>query len=134
MRSNLRLRHFSPRTEEAYTDWTRRFVRFHGLRHPTELGVPEVKAFLTHLADERHVAPSTLAQALAALLFLYKEVLGRPLAGLGAVPRARAPVRIPVVLTPEEVRLVLRELRGVTRLVGLLLYGSGMRLMECLTL
>lgn len=134
MRSNLRLRHFSPRTEEAYTDWTRRFVRFHGLQHPSELGVAEVKAFLTHLAEVRHVAPSTLAQALVALLFLYREVLGRPLAGLGAVPRARAPVRIPVVLTPEEVRLVLRELRGVTRLAGLLLYGSGMRLMECLTL
>ena len=134
MRANLRLRHFSPRTEEAYTAWTRRFVRFHQLRHPADLGEPEVKAFLVHLAQDRHLAPSTLAQALAALLFLYKEVLGRPLAGLGAIPRARAPVRLPVVLAPEEVRSVLAQMRGVTRLVALLLYGSGMRLMECLTL
>ena len=134
MRANLRLRHFSPRTKEAYTAWTRRFVRFHELRHPSELGETEVKAFLIHLAQERQVAPSTLAQALAALLFLYKEVLGRPLAGLGAMPRARAPVRLPVVLSPEEVRRVLEHMRGVTRLVALLLYGGGMRLMECLTL
>jgi integron integrase len=104
------------------------------LRHPAELGEPEVKAFLVHLAEERRVAPSTLAQALAALLFLYKEVLARPLSGLGELPRARAPVRLPVVLTVEEVRQVLGQMRGVTRLVGLLLYGSGMRLMECLTL
>ena len=134
MRANLRLRHFSPRTEEAYTAWTRRFVRFHQLRHPADLGEAEVKAFLIYLAQDRHLAPSTLAQALAALLFLYKEVLGRPLAGLGAMPRARAPVRLPVVLAPEEVRSVLEHMRGVTRLVALLLYGSGMRLMECLTL
>lgn len=134
MRANLRLRHFSPRTEEAYTGWTRRFVRFHQLRHPADLGETEVKAFLTHLAQDRQLAPSTLAQALAALLFLYKEVLGRRLAGLGAMPRARAPVRLPVVLAPEEVRRVLGQMRGVTRLVALLLYGSGMRLMECLTL
>ncbi len=134
MRANLRLRHFSPRTEEAYTAWTRRFVRFHQLRHPADLGETEVKAFLIHLAQDRHLAPSTLAQALAALLFLYKEVLGQPLVGLGAMPRARAPVRLPVVLAPEEVRSVLEHMRGVTRLVALLLYGSGMRLMECLTL
>src|SRR6185503_5718508 len=134
MRANLRLRHFSPRTEEAYTGWTRRYVRLHQLRHPADLGETEVKAFLTYLAQERLVAPSTLAQALAALLFLYKEVLERPLSGLGAIPRARAPVRLPVVLTPEEVRRVLEQMRGVTRLVALLLYGSGMRLMEGLTL
>jgi len=134
MRANLRLRHFSPRTEEAYTAWTRRFVRFHQLRHPADLGEAEVKAFLVHLAQDRHLAPSTLAQALAALLFLYREVLERPLAGLGAIPRARAPVRLPVVLAPEEVRSVLAQMRGVTRLVAFLLYGSGMRLMECLTL
>ena len=103
-------------------------------KHPADLGEPEVKAFLIYLAQDRHLAPSTLAQALAALLFLYKEVLGRPLAGLGAIPRARAPVRLPIVLTPEEVRAVLVQMRGVTRLVALLLYGSGMRLMECHTL
>lgn len=134
MRANLRLRQFSPRTEEAYTAWTRRFVHFHGRRHPGEMGAAEVQAFLVHLAQERHLAPSTLAQALAALLFLYKEVLNQPLAGLGAIPRARAPVRLPVVLTPDEVRRVLAEMRGITRLVAVLLYGSGMRLMECLTL
>jgi integron integrase len=134
LRANLRLRQFSPRTEEAYTAWTRRFVRFHQLRHPGDMGEPEVKAFLVHLAQDRQLAPSTLAQALAALLFLYKEVLERPLAGLGSMPRARAPVRLPVVLTPDEVRLVLAQMRGITRLVAVLLYGSGMRLMECLTL
>lgn len=134
MRANLRLRHFSPRTEEAYTSWTRRFVRFHRLRHPGELGEADVQEFLTYLAQDRQLASSTLAQALAALLFLYKEVLGKPLSGLGAIPRARAPVRLPVVLTPEEVRRVLERMRGTTRLVALLLYGSGMRLMEGLTL
>lgn len=134
LRANLRLRQYSPRTEEAYTSWTRRYVRFHGLRHPEQLGVEEVRAFLVHLAEDRHCAPATLAQALAALLFLYKEVLRQPLPGLGAIPRARAPVRLPTVLGPEEVRQVLAELRGVTRLVGLVLYGGGLRLMEALTL
>ena len=134
LRANLRLRHFSPRTEEAYSGWVRRYVRFHRLRHPADLGEAEVKAFLTHLAVDRQLAPSTMAQALAALLFLYREVVGRPLAGVGPVPRARAPVRLPVVLTPEEVRRVLEQMRGTTRLAALLLYGSGMRLLECLTL
>src|SRR5574341_944977 len=134
LRANLRLRHFSPRTEEAYSGWVRRYVRFHRLRHPADLGEAEVKAFLTHLAVDRQLAPSTLAQALAALLFLYREVVGRPLAGVGPVPRARAPMRLPVVLTPEEVRRVLEQMQGTTRLAALLLYGSGMRLLECLTL
>jgi len=134
LRANLRLRHFSPRTEEAYVSWVRRFVRFHGLRHPTELGEREVVGFLTHLSVERRVAASTQGQALAAVLFLYREVLGRPLVGLGPIPRARAPVRLPVVLTRHEVERVLAGLRGTTRLVGAMLYGSGMRLLECLTL
>ncbi len=134
LRSNLRLRQYSPRTEEAYTSWTRRYVRFHGLRHPEQLGVEEVRSFLLHLAEDRHCAPATLAQALAALLFLYKEVLRQPLPGLGQIPRARAPVRLPTVLGPEEVRQVLAQLRGVSRLVGLVLYGGGLRLMEALTL
>src|SRR3989454_790602 len=134
LRANLRLRHFSPRTEEAYSSWVRRYVRFHRLRHPADLGEAEVKAFLSHLAVDRQLAPSTLAQALAALLFLYREVVGRPLAGVGPVPRARAPGRLPGVLTPEEVRRVLEQMRGTTRLAALLLYGSGMRLLECLTL
>lgn len=134
LRANLRLRHFSPRTEEAYTAWVRRYVRYHGLRHPGELGEAEVRAFLTHLAVERHVAPSTQGQALAALLFLYREVLRKPLEALGRVPRARPPLRLPVVLGREEVARVLGVLEGALRLVGMLLYGSGLRLLECLTL
>lgn len=134
LRANLRLRHYSARTVEAYTSWTRRFVLFHGLRHPSELGEAEIKAFLIYLAEDLHSAPSTQSQALAALIFLYKEVLFRPLAGLGAIPRAKAPVRLPTVLGPDEVRLVITQMRGVTRLLALLLYGSGMRLMEALTL
>jgi integrase len=134
LRANLRLRHFSHRTEEAYAAWVRRFVRFHGLRHPRGLGVGEVKAFLTHLAVERRVAASTLAQAMAAILFLYREVLHTTLSGLGDLPRARQPTRLPVVLTPEEVQQVLGGLDGTARLVGMLLYGSGLRLGEVLTL
>lgn len=134
MRANLRLRHFSPRTEEAYTMWVRRYVRFHGLRHPRELGEAEVLAFLRHLAEERKAAPSTLAQALAALQFLYREILRIPLRVGGAIPRPQQPTRIPVVLTPQEVARVLGELRGTARLVGWLLYGSGLRLQECLSL
>ena len=134
LRANLRLRHFSPRTEEAYVSWVRRFVRFHGMRHPREMGEPEVVRFLTHLTVERRVAASTQSQALAALLFLFREVLGRPLEGLGPLPRARAPGRLPVVLTRAEVRRVLDGLAGTVALVGVLLYGSGLRLLECLTL
>ncbi len=109
-------------------------MRFHGLRHPAEMGDAEVLAFLTHLRVVRRVAPATQAQALAALLFLYREVLGRPLEQVGTIPRGRAPVRLPVVLTPSEVARVLAALRGTTRLVEILLYGSGLRLLECLTL
>jgi integron integrase len=134
LRANLRLRHFSPRTEEAYVAWVRRYVRYHGVRHPRELGEAEVRGFLTYLAVERRVAPSTQSQALAALLFLYREVLGRPLEALGPVPRARPPVRLPVVLSRDEVVRVLGALDGVSWLVALLLYGSGLRLLECLTL
>jgi integron integrase len=134
VRANLRLRHFSPRTEEAYVSWVRRFVRYHGLKHPGELGEREVVEFLTHVRVERRVSASTQAQALAALLFLYGQVLGRPLRGLGAIPRARAPVRLPVVLSRSEVQCVLGRLQGTAALVGALLYGSGLRLLECLTL
>ncbi|MBI1723466.1 MAG: integron integrase [Gemmatimonadetes bacterium] len=134
MRANLRLRHFSPRTEEAYVSWVRRFVRFHGLRHPSELGEREVVSFLTYLAVERRVSSSTQGQALAALLFLYRDVLDRPLEGLGPIPRGRAPTQLPVVLTQQEVQRVLAGLGGTVGMVGALLYGSGLRLMECLTL
>ncbi len=134
LQSNLRLRHFSPRTVEAYSAWVTRYVRYCRLRHPGTLGEREVAQFLTHLAVERRVAPSTQSQALAALLFLYREVLRRPLEGLGPIPRARAPTRLPVVLTREEVAQVLGRLPGTYRLIGTLLYGSGLRLLECLTL
>jgi integron integrase len=130
----MRLKHFSPRTEEAYVSWVRRFVRFHALRHPREMGEAEVARFLTHLAEERRVAASTQGQALAALLLLYRDVVGRPLAGLGPMVRARAPLRLPVVLTRGEVERVLGGLGGGMRLVGMVLYGSGLRLLECLTL
>ena len=134
LQSNLRLQHLSRRTEDAYVYWTRRFVRFSGLRHPAELGVPDVRRFLTHLAVERKLSAATQQQALSALLFLYRHVLDRPLEALGRIPRGRVPTTLPVVLTPAEVALVLAGLRGIHRLIGLLLYGGGLRLTECLTL
>jgi integron integrase len=134
MQSSLRMRHFSLRTEAVYLSWVRRYVRHHRLRHPRELGAAEVRAFLAWLAEDRQLSASSVNQALAALLFLYGEVLRRPLEALGPLPRAKQPERLPVVLTREEVRLVLGQLDGVGRLVGLVLYGSGMRLSECLGL
>jgi integrase len=134
MQSNLRFRHYSPRTEEAYLAWVKRFARFHGFRHPDQLGDPEVASFLGHLATERGASASTLNQALAALTFLYREIVRRPL-GLGRpLARPRGPTRLPVVLTPAEVGRVLGELVGTYRLIGMVLYGSGLRLLECLTL
>jgi integron integrase len=134
LRLQLRLGHYSLRTEQAYVSWVRRFVRFHRCRHPRELDEREVVAFLRALVDERHVSASTKAQALAALLFLYREVLGRPLQMAGLVPRGLGVTRIPVVLDRAEVSRVLAQLPGVYHLVGLLLYGSRLRLLECLTL
>jgi integron integrase len=134
LRSKLRLGHYSMRTEQAYAGWVVRFVRFHRLRHPRDMGEQEVAAFLGWLAEERRVASATQIQAQAALLFLYREVLGRPLALQGVVPRGRGPTRIPVVLGQAEVMRVLAQLEGVYRLIGLLLYGSGLRLLECLSL
>jgi integron integrase len=134
VRAALRARHYSIRTEQAYLGWIRRFIRFNRLRHPKELGEPEVTAFLTHLAVEEHVSASTQNQALAALLFLYGIVLGRQVEWLEGIVRARKPQHLPVVLTREEVRQVLQHLEGVPRLVASLLYGTGMRLLECLHL
>ena len=134
MQSNMRLRHFSRRTEAVYLAWVRRYVRYQRLRHPRELGALEVRAFLAWLADTRQLSASSVNQALAALLFLYSEVLRQPLEALGPLPRAKQPERLPVVLTREEVRLVLGRLDGVARLIGVVLYDSGMRLAECLTL
>jgi integron integrase len=131
VRAAIRARHFSRRTEEAYVAWIRRYIFFHGKRHPTEMGAPEVTRFLTSLAVEDHVAASTQNQALSALLFLYREVLGVGLPWLDGIVRARRPERLPVVLTREEVRAVLQRLEGVPRLMACLLYGAGLRVLEC---
>lgn len=113
-------------------DWIRRFVLYHGTVHPSGLGATHVREYLRHLAVERKVAASTQSQARAALLFLYRDILDQPIEELGKIPRARAPIRIPVVLTAIEVGAVLERLTGVYRLIGVLLYGGGMRLLECL--
>jgi integron integrase len=134
LRRVLRLKHYSLRTEEAYTQWVRRFVAFHGRRHPREMGGPEVAAFLSHLANEGEVAASTQNQALSALLFLYREVLEIDLPWLGEVDRAKRPARLPVVLTPTEAQAVLAAMEGPYRLMADLLYGAGLRLLECLRL
>ena len=134
VRQALRLRHYSRRTEDAYLRWIRRFVRFHGLRHPSELAESEVTAFLSSLAVEGNVSVSTQNQALAALLFLYREVLGRQMQWLVDLVRAGRPPRLPVVLTQGEVRAVLGAMRGGEQLVAQLLYGSGLRLLEALRL
>ena len=135
LRHAIRVRHYSIRTEEAYVDWARRFVRFHGRRHPRELGAPEVAAFLTHLAVDRTVAPSTQNQARSALMFLYRDVLQLELPWLlQEVVAAKTQRRLPVVLTPSEVRALLGELNGTMGLVAALLYGTGMRLLEALRL
>jgi integron integrase len=134
VRAAIRLRHYSLRTEEAYVGWIRRYIRFHGIRHPDEMGAVEVVEFLSHLAVEGNVAASTQNQALAALLFLYRVVLGRELEGLDSAVRARASRRLPVVLTRDEVRAILAELDGQMELAAGLLYGAGLRLVECLRL
>jgi integron integrase len=134
MRVALRARHYSRRTEQSYCLWVRRFIRFHGMRHPRDMGEPEINAFLTHLAVQAHVSASTQNQALAALLFVYRRVLGRTVGDIGDVVRARKPRRLPVVLTRDEVGAVLANLDGQPRLVATLLYGAGLRLSECLRL
>lgn len=134
LREALRSRHYSPRTEEAYCRWVRRFILFHGCQHPSALAESEVNAFLTHLAVEQHVSASTQNQALSAVLFLYRHVLARELGDFGDVVRARRPRHIPVVMTRGEVRSVLAELDGDVRIAASLMYGGGLRLMECLRL
>ena len=130
----LRLRHASRRTEDAYRHWVRRFIVFHGMRHPSDLGAREITAFLNHLAIEAQVAASTQNQALSALVFLYRHVLGADNFALDELVRAQRPKRLPVVLSPAEVREVLSRLRGPALLVASLLYGAGLRLLEALTL
>jgi integrase len=130
----IRVKHYSIRTEQAYCDWIRRFVVFHGKRHPAGLGAQEVEAFLTSLAVQGRVAASTQNQAKSALRFLYRDVLGAELPWLDGIQKAKAPVRLPVVLTREEVAQVLSRLDGVHRLIGSLLYGTGLRIMEAMRL
>jgi len=130
----MALRGFSLRTCAAYRGWIIRYIRFHSGRHPRELAEAGVFRFLAYLREERGVATATETQALSALLFLYREVLGQPLRVAGQIPRARRAERLPTVLSAGEVAAVIRELAGTRRLIALVLYGSGLRLMECLTL
>ena len=134
LRAAIRLKRFSRKTEEAYVGWTRRFILFHGKRHPSEMGEVEVTTFLTHLAQGRGVSASTQNQALCALLFLYRQVLSRQLGELDGLVWAKRSTHVPVVLTPDEVVAVLDELSGSPWLVVALLYGAGLRLNECLEL
>ena len=131
VREAIRARHYSRRTELAYVAWIRRYIVFHGRRHPVEIGAPEITRFLTALAVEGKVAASTQNQALSALLFLYREVLGLDVPWLDDVVRARRPERLPVVLARDEVRAILQRLEGPSRLMAYLMYGAGVRLLEC---
>ena len=133
-REAIRTRHYSLRTEQAYWYWIRWFIRFHGRRHPAEMGAAEVTAFLSWLATEREVAAATQNQALSALLFLYQKVLGLELPWLASMARAKRPVRVPSVLTEAEVRRLLAALDGVKWLMAALMYGAGLRQAECLAL
>lgn len=130
----IRVRHYSIRTEKTYVGWIRRFILFHDKRHPGEMGAIEVGEFLSHLAVTRNVSASTQNQALNALVFLYKAVLDRPIGELHGVVRAKKPQRVPVVLSRDEIAEVLRYLDGIHWLAACLLYGSGLRLMECIRL
>ncbi|MGE3579024.1 MAG: integron integrase [Vicinamibacterales bacterium] len=134
VRRAIRLRHYSRRTEEAYTYWIRRFILHHGKRHPRELGRDHVASFLAWLAVSERVSASTQNQALSALLFLYREVVRAELGDLPDIPRARQPDRVPVVLGRDEVIQLLRQLEGVEWLIAAMLYGGGLRLQECLSL
>jgi site-specific recombinase XerD len=130
----MRLNRYSPRTEQVYVDWIKRYIRFHGVRHPQEMGADEVKAFLSHLATQMNVAASTQNQAFSALLFLYQEVLKERLPWIDDIVRAKRPAKLPVVFTQTEARAVLSNMHGTPRLMAHLLYGSGLRVMECVRL
>ncbi len=134
VRAQIRYRHFSPRTERTYVDWIKRFIRFHGRQHPREMGASQIEAYLTHLAVARNVAASTQNQALSALLFLYRDVLGQKLPWMDGMVRAKAPKRLPVILTREEVARLLVQMKGAPQLMARLMYGTGLRLMECMRL
>ncbi len=134
VRQLMRVQHYAIKTEHAYVNWIRRFILFHGKRHPVEMGENEVAAFLTYLAVNRNVAPATQRQALNAMVFLYRKVLDKPLGEIQGVVHSKRKEKIPVVLTQLEVANMLSKLEGVHWLSGCLLYGSGLRLMECIRL
>ena len=134
LRAAMRTRNYSGRTEEAYLGWIKRFIVFHGKRHPARMGETEVRAFLNDLAVSRNVSASTQNQALSALLFLYRDVLDRDVRWIWGIVRPKTPKRLPVVLSREEVRALLGTMDGVHWLMASLLYGAGLRLFECLGL
>ena len=134
LRREIRLRHYSIRTEHAYSDWVVRYVHFHNLRHPKDMGAAEISAFLSHLATDANVAASTQNQALCALVFLYKNVLGRDPGDFQDVVRAKRPARMPVVLTVEETQRILSHMTGAAQLKAILMYGTGMRIIEVIRL
>lgn len=134
VRELIRIRHYSIRTEQAYVQWIRRFILFHGKRHPREMGADEVTAYLSYLAMDRNVAAATQNQALNAILFLYRDVLKITLPWLDQVQRAKKPQHLPVVFTKEEVKALLAQLEGTPWLMASIIYGGGLRLMECLRL
>ena len=134
VRDSLRLKHYSYRTEETYLTWIKRFILFHGKRHPREMGSSEIEAFITHLAVERNVAVSTQNQALSAILFLYKYVLKKEIEMPPSMVRPGRPKRLPTVLTPAEATRVLAQMHGTAKIMKKLLYGSGLRLMEVMRL
>jgi integron integrase len=134
VRDKIRLKRYSLRTEQSYLDWIKRFILFHGKRHPNEMGIAEIEAFLSHLVTKGNVAASTQNQAKSAILFLYRQVLNIELDDFSNIAHAKTPKRLPVVLTVNETRQLLACLKGVYLLIGNLLYGTGMRLLECLRL
>ena len=134
VRGAIRTLHYSRRTEKAYIGWIRRYIFFHKKRHPAEMGEKEISAYLTYLATTRKVSASTQTQALSAILFLYRRVLEKDLAEMKDIVRAKSSVRLPVVLSPDEVYRLMREMEGLHRLLAMVLYGTGMRLMECMRL
>jgi integron integrase len=134
VREAIRLKHYSLRTEQTYLDWIKRFILFHGKRHPKAMGAEEVRQFLSNLATEKNVAASTQNQAFSALLFLYKEVLKEALPWIDNIERAKRPAKMPLVFTPAEARAVLGKMHGTARLMGQMLYGCGLRLSECVRL
>ena len=134
LRAKIRVKHYSIRTEDTYVHWVRRYILFHDKLHPRDLGAEAVRTFLTHLAVDRNVASSTQNQALAAILFLYKEVLELDLPWIDGIERAKRPKRLPVVLTRTQIERLLAQMDGTHALMARLLYGTGMRLMECIRL